>query len=198
MQLSKRQKEILIGTILGDGHLEKNGCNVRLRVDHTENQKNYLEWMYLEFKDFVSSVPRLIKEIDKRTGKIYKRWHFSTYSLNIFNIYRNMFYKGKEKVIPENINEIIKSPLSLAVWYMDDGYKRNDCNALRLSTDSFQLQEQKLLQKCLKNNFGVESKLHKKGKSWNIYIPSLEAKHFCKIIKSFIVPEMSYKISLTP
>ena len=53
---------------------------------------------------------------------------------------------------------------------MDDGYKRNDCNALRLNTDSFQLQEQRLLQKCLKKNFKIESNLHRKGRFWTIYI----------------------------
>lgn len=198
MQLSNRQKEILIGMILGDGHLEKNGNNVRLRVDHGENQEKYLRWKYFEFKNIIPSNPRLIQETDKRTEKIYKRWHFSTYSLDVFNAYRNIFYRGKKKIVPKNISKLMNSPLSLAIWFMDDGHKRSDCNALRLNTDSFQIQEQELLQECLKKNFGIDNKLHKKGKFWNIYIPSSETRKFCEIVKPFIVSGMNYKISLTP
>ncbi len=198
MQLSCRQKEILIGTLLGDAHLEENGNNVRLRIDHKENQEKYLRWKYLEFEDLTCGNPRLIKETDKRTGRVYGRWHFSTYSLDLFNVYRKMFYRDGKKVIPKNINKLMNSSLSLAVWFMDDGHKRTDCNGLRLSTDSFRFQEQKLLQECLKNNFEIESKLHKKRKSWNIYIPSSEAKKFCEIIKPFIISGMDYKLSLTP
>lgn len=197
MQLSRQQNDILIGMILGDCHLEKNGHNVRLRVDHAENQKKYLEWKYKIFQNLASK-PRLIQTIDRRWGKTYKRWHFSTFSSELFNVYWKMFYKDKRKIIPKNIKRIMSSPLSLAIWFMDDGYKRNDCNALRLNTDSFQLKEQELLQKCLKSNFGIETKLHKKGKFWNIYIPSSEARKFCRLIKPYIISGMDYKISLTP
>lgn len=198
MQLSHKQKEILVGSLLGDAHLEQNGNNVRLRVEHTANQEHYLMWKYLEFVNFVSSKPRMIERFDKRTKKTYKGWHFSTYSLDVFNVYHRIFYRNKKRIVPENIDKLLNSPLSLAVWFMDDGSKRTDCNALRLSTDSFQFQEQKMLQRCLKNNFGIESKLHKKGKFWNIYIPNREAKNFCAIVKPYIVPVMEYKISLTP
>ena len=81
---------------------------------------------------------------------------------------------------------------------MDDGYKRNDCNALRLGTDSFTKNEQVLLQSVLRNNFGIETSLHKKGKYWNIYIPQKESKKFIDVVKPYIIPEFTYKIALTP
>jgi len=198
MQLSLRQKEILIGSLLGDAHLEKNGRNVRLRVSHKESQENYLRWKQTEFSSLPCSKPRLVCEVDKRNDKTYKSWHFSTYSLEVFNSYWKKFYKNRIKIIPKDIRELANSPLSLAVWFMDDGYKRNDCNALRLNTDSFSLYEQKLLQECLRRSFKINSRIHKKGKYWNIYIPSLEAIEFCRIIKPYIPLEMKYKISLTP
>jgi len=197
--LTKRQKEILIGILLGDGCLEKNGRNVRLRVDHGLKQKDYLRWKYKEFKDLATGKPRIVRgAIHRRTKRIYKRWHFSTFSLPELNGYHHKFYYRKIKRIPKNILELLKSPLSLAVWFMDDGYKRNDCNALRINTDAFTYNEQKILQQCLKRNFRIDSKIHKKGKFWNIYIPEPEAKNFCKIVKRYILPKMNYKISLTP
>jgi len=193
--LTKRQKEILIGMLLGDGCLEKNGNNVRLRVEHGLAQKDYLNWKYKEFHNLVPSEPRIVKGvIHPKTGKIYNRWHFSTFSLFGLNNYWQRFYYRKIKKIPKDILELLKSPLALAVWYMDDGYKRNDCNALRISTDSFKINEQKLLQKCLMRNFRIKTKLHRKGKFWNIYIPNPQVKNFCKIVKPYIIPEMNYKI----
>ena len=197
--LIKRQKEILIGTLLGDGCLEKNGKNVRLRIDHGLNQKDYLDWKYKEFKNLATNKPRMIKGmLHQETKKFYRRWHFSTFSFFELNDYWYKFYFQKRKRIPYNILELLKSSLSLAVWFMDDGYKRNDCNALRISTDCFNIKEQRLLQECLKKNFKIRTNIHKKGKFWNIYIPSQEAKKFCRIIKPHILPSMEYKIFFDP
>jgi len=82
---------------------------------------------------------------------------------------------------------------------MDDGYKRNDCNALRISTDIFPFDEQSLLVECLEKNFGIYSAIHKKGiNAHNIYIPEKSAKRFCEIIKPHIINSLLYKVSLTP
>jgi len=45
LSLSKRQKEILIGLILGDGHLEKLYTPIlgRLKVEHSYKQKDYVD-----------------------------------------------------------------------------------------------------------------------------------------------------------
>lgn len=198
-KLTKRQKEILIGMLLGDGCLEKNGRNVRLRIEHGLRQRDYLDWKFKEFQNLTTDKPRLVEgTIHLKVGRRYRRWHFSTFSFPELNTYWHKFYFWKRKRIPKDILKLLRSPLSLAVWYMDDGYKRNDCNALRINTDYFLYREQKLLQKCLKINFGIDVRIHRKGKFWNIYIPNSEAKNFCKIVKPYILPGMQYKISLTP
>ena len=197
-KLTKRQKEILIGMLLGDCCLEKNGRNVRLRVEHGLNQKDYLNWKYKEFQNLATNKPRIVKSLHLKTKKIYPRWHFSTFSIPELNTFWAKFYCRKRKRIPKDIPELLKSPLSLAVWFMDDGYKRNDCNALRLNTDCFNYREQNLLLRCLKINFGIDARIHRKGKFWNIYIPKPEAKNFCKVVRPYILPKMKYKISLTP
>ena len=72
MLLSKRQKEILIGTILGDGHLEKNGNGIRLRVDHGMNQSEYLKWKFKEFENLATNKPRVVRAFHKRNNKFYE------------------------------------------------------------------------------------------------------------------------------
>jgi len=192
--LTHRQQKLLIGILLGDGCLEKNGNNVRLRIEHGVSQREYLQWKYEEFRSLSPSPPRLVIQKDRRRGKIYKKWHFSTYSLpELTSIWRRWYSHGRKKLPEDIINEFC-SPLSLAVWIMDDGYRRNDCRAMRINCEAFTMAEQKVLQKCLKRNFQLVSSLHKKGKFWNIYIPASEFKKLVELIKPHLHQSMVYKV----
>ncbi|OGH18307.1 MAG: hypothetical protein A3F31_04270 [Candidatus Levybacteria bacterium RIFCSPHIGHO2_12_FULL_38_12] len=106
------------------------------------------------------------------------------------------FYKGKTKIIPRNINDILKSNLSLAVWFMDDGngYLKN--NAYRLSTYAFGLDGNLLLQECLSSNFGLKINLIRDSKGFQLYIPigNGSASKFRSLIDPYILPTMRYKI----
>ncbi len=196
--LSERQQEILIGTLLGDGHLEQNGKNVRLRVGHGLPQREYVAWKHQELKDLVRGNIRTARIFNSKRNKYYEHLQFSTLTCSDFTEWRDVFYPHGKKIVPENISDLLITPLSLAVWHMDDGYKRNDCNALRLNTDAFSVSDQNLLIGCLKNNFGIESKLHKKDKTFNIYIGGKSAKIFCDLVKPYIIDSLLYKVSLTP
>ena len=81
---------------------------------------------------------------------------------------------------------------------MDDGYKRNDCDAFRFNTDSFGRSEQQMLREVLEKNFGIDSTLHKKGKWWNIYIPQKSSKRFVELVQPYVIPSLGYKIALAP
>lgn len=198
MELSERQKAIIVGAILGDSNLEKRWLNPRLRFAHSIIQKDYLFWKYQELRNMASSRPIRIKQRHWKNGKIYESWQFATRAMPELLYYWNLFCPEKRKVIPTNISELLTHPLSLAVWLMDDGYKRNDCNAFRLNTDAFSEMEQKLLQNSLDNNFGIRTKLHKKGKYSNIYIPENSASKFAALVREYIIPSMQYKIALVP
>ena len=197
--LSLRQEYVLLGTLLGDGIMELNRRYPRLRIDHSIKQKQYVEWKYNIFRNLTTrEIKQFFQKLDFRTGKKYGHYKFDTISTSLLTKFYKMFYVNGKKQVPNNILKVLRNPLSLAVWYMDDGYKRSDCNALRISTDSFTLKEQRLLQKCLERNFKIKTNLHRKGRYWNIYIPNSQVKSFCKIVKPYIIPEMNYKISLTP
>ena len=194
--LSKRQTAIVVGSLLGDGCLEKREKGVRLRLDHGSKQKSYLLWKHTELQNISGRV----LEVDyyhKGHNKSYKNYRFSTFSNELLTDYWRTFYANGKKVIPRNINMLLREPLALAIWFMDDGYKRNDCNALRLNTDSFSFDENRLLQKALQTNFGIVSVIHKKGKYWNLYIPEKYAKTFVSLVKPFMHKTLDYKVALT-
>jgi len=198
MELTERQKAIIVGAILGDSNLEKRWKNPRLRFAHSVIQKEYVLWKYRELQSIASKEPRCVKEAYWKNGKVYESWQFGTRALLELMYYWNIFCSTGIKIIPTSISHILIHPLSLAVWLMDDGYKRNDCNAFRLNTDAFSFAEQQLLQSALDKNFGIQSKLHKKGKYWNIYIPETSVFQFVELVREYIIPSMKYKIALAP
>lgn len=194
MRLTKRQKDVLIGTLLGDGCLELNGSKVRLRTDHSVNQTKYAEWKYKIFSNIAAGKPRLVKVFDRRTKKIYQHCRFDTLSNDLFADYMHIFYRNGRKAIPHDMDKLLKSPLSLSVWYMDDGYKRSDCRGLHINTQAHCLEEQKLLQKCMKQNFGLGTNIHKQSGKYKLYIPSGQSQKFCKMIARHVIPSMNYKL----
>lgn len=130
MPLSEREEQILIGTLLGDGHLELNGGNTRLKVDHCERHKDLVLWKHRELRTIACGEPRRLVVFDSRTGRSYKHFRFETRTIVDLNPYRKLFYPDGKKCVPSDISKMLTTPLGLAVWYMDDGHKRTDCRAL--------------------------------------------------------------------
>lgn len=198
MECTERQRAIILGAILGDSQIEKRWKNPRIRFAHSIGQKDYLFWKYSELQSIASAKPSLIREKHLVMQKVYESWQFGTRALGEFVEYWNWFYPNGRKCVPERISKLMVSPLSLAVWYMDDGYKRNDCNAIRVSTDAFSQSDHIRLQRMPEENFGITSALHRKGAYWNIYIPQRSAKKFAELVRPYIVPTLEYKIALAP
>jgi len=198
MQLTTRQQAIIIGTLLGDGCLERRDNHVRLRIDHGVDQRQYVGWKYANLKNISRALPHTATYFHEKHGKTYTNVRFSTLAHPELNGFWKDFYPHGRKIIPKNLQRLLQHPLSLAVWFMDDGYKRNDCNAFRLNTDMFRKHDQLRLVKILRENFSLESTLHKKGNYWNVYIPSASAKKFADIVRPYILPSFKYKIALAP
>lgn len=123
-------------------------------------QKEYVDWKYQELKRFVKMSPMGSEYYDSRYGKKYFWWRFQTRRFPEFKKVAELFYKGKRKIVPGNISKILTDPISLAVWYMDDGGRRKDCHGMFLNTLSYTKTEQIRLQKCLLKNFGISTRIH--------------------------------------
>jgi len=193
LKLTKKQREILVGTLLGDAHLEtqNKGRTYRLKVEHSVSQKEYLKWMYKEFEDWI---PGGIYEKQAKDGR--KFIGFNTYSHGAFRFYAKQFYKNGKKVVPKQIHKILK-PLSIAVWYMDDGSRKSLAHKTYIiHTYGFKYSDQLRLVEAL-SKYGIEANLHRQKKNmWRIYILTESS----KILRGILVKEfrnletMQYKI----
>ena len=195
--LTNLQNQMLYGAILGDSHVELNGNSARVRFDHSIKQRDYIEWKYKILTPYCTTL-RLYTVFDKRTQQYYEKIRFNSKTLPIFNTFRNHFYVGQKKRIPSNISDYLNSALALAIWYCDDGGKKKDCKAYRLHTNCFSFYDVELLQGALKNNFALNSSIHKQGKGFLIYIGAKDsmAERFCDIVKPIVaskIPSMLYK-----
>lgn len=67
-------KEIIFGSVLGDGKLElpPRGKNARFGFTQSEGQKDYFVFVCNFLAVISSSKYRVYAHVDKRTGKIYK------------------------------------------------------------------------------------------------------------------------------
>jgi len=188
MPLTFLQKQLIYGSLLGDGSIVKGkeDKNCRFSEAHSIKQKDYLVFKYKKLKPFSG---KFIKYPCKRGSNNIK---FSTKAHPGFNQFRKMFYnKQGKKVIKFSTLKNITHPLALTMWFGDDGSKdKNDC---RLATATFSIKEIKLLIKWLQGFFGIEGFLHKHGKYWYISIRRDRWK-FTKLIKPYLPKCMHYKL----
>ena len=101
LKLGDIQRSVLVGTLLGDGHLETQdkGKTYRLKIEHQLLQKDYTEWLFSYFKEWVRGG---IYSKVKLNSKEYVG--FTTYSHGAFRFYAQQFYEGRKKIIPRTFS----------------------------------------------------------------------------------------------
>ncbi len=190
LNLSQVQRDVLIGTVLGDGCLKisRSGKAAQLQICHSYSAKEYVYWKKEIYANWVFCEPRY--------HAINNSLIFRTVSHPLIFEYMEAFYVNKIKIVPKNIKDILKSALSLAVWFMDDGNGNRRDDALRISTYAFGLEGNQLLKNCLRENFNLDVSLYKDSKGWQIYIPlgNGSAKKFRELINPYVIPYMRYKL----
>jgi len=201
MKLTVRQKAIIYGLILGDGYIQKTGQkNARLRLEHSIKQKKYIEWKYQELRNIFSNKPKRVERIHPLSRKKYIYLRLQSHSSPFFGRLYKIFYTDGKKHIPEDIHTIIKHPLTLAVWYMDDGYYYKRDKSAHIYLPLLNKENMQKLLKALHNEHKLSPKYYcrpdKKGCQLNFTGEQL--KTLVRIVKPYILPEFNYKIPLDP
>ncbi len=182
---NKEQLSVVLGTLLGDGSFTKQNA---LKMVHSDKQKKYAE-----YKAFL-----LGGSTKERIGGGYSpSLQTSVYvgaNAQICKLRELMYSNGKKEI--HSIVHMI-DPISLAFWYMDDGYcvydnrNRNWKPMVAISTDGFTKEENELLVKRL-IDLGISSKVFQYKNYWRIKIEDHDA--FFNMISPYIIDSMKYKI----
>lgn len=205
--LTPLQQAVVVGGLIGDLHIQRTTASTqrcRLRVCHSIAQREYVYWKYTVFREpFCKSVKP--PHETARPGE----YVFYTMYRDEFLPCRDEWYRndgnGFRKRVPERIDTLLVDPISLAVWYLDDGTKRGDSDACRLATQGFSLQENQALSNCLWTNFAIHASIdtwrltRAKKPLYGLSIQSKSGgyKRLRLLIRDFVraeVPTMLYKL----
>ena len=193
---NKRVQNIVYGLVLGDGYLSPETKKEKLsslRLKYDDRYLSYLEWLNQEL------VPLGVSQIKTHTG--YHQHRFDTQSSAWLGGVRRLFYPNGSKLIPKTIKELLIDPISIAVWYMDDGNLdfriKYHCNA-SFATYCFSYDDCNVLKEVLLENFGINASVQKstmRGKVYyRLYVLSSSTHDFMKLVGPYILECFSHKI----
>jgi hypothetical protein len=209
--LTERQKAIVLGTLLGDGCLIKSGNEnstlYRLSWTHGEPQKEYIEWKHQEMKPFTMHEPmKYIRKNDngflRKDGLPHITYHLFTIGHNDLSYIKGLLYRGKKKFVTRRYLNLL-TPLSLAVWYMDDGSYGKRNHGMMLCTHSMTLSEHRAMKAYFWQRWNIDCKISDvnkeyKGEMRHYYCLRFGVKateQFQEIVKSYIISSMQYKLN---
>ena len=180
--VTDRQEEILIGSLLGDAYITARG---QIQFEQSVHQKEYLFWKHQELSSISYRNVSMVKRFDKRYQ--HENISYRFWTRQFFVSWRKKFYLKNEKIIPKGIR---LTPLSLAIWYMDDGCFSDD--KCIIATDGFSQTDILFLQKLFVERFNIKNSVKNKSK---LLIRKESIRSFFSIISPYIIPSMLYKIS---
>jgi uracil-DNA glycosylase family 4 len=194
--LGGMHKDFIIGILLGDGgwHYD-NKINPGISFSHSDKQKDYFDYKVKILKDFVGKAYTYPAKI---TGNRKNNLLYKVYLKRSFQFKFLMELYGSKREYPSKLLEEANSPVTLAVWYMDDGYaprgyKKHITSAL-IAAHSWNIEEIEKICKVIKKKFNLEAKIKKHGKYFDISFNCEERDKFFKLVAPYIIPSMQYKI----
>jgi LAGLIDADG DNA endonuclease family len=139
--------------------------------------------------------PKISISKPHKTGNIYTTVRFSTFSLPCFVELHNFFYLEGKKIIPVNIVDLL-TPRGLAYWICDAGSFDKTSGRVFLSTNSFSLDEVKLLVSVLTDKFNLKCTISRERTAYKIVITRKALPGLQILLKNIMPPMMLHKIGL--
>lgn len=163
--LSDTTRTLILGSLLGDGSLKIHTPykNARFAFRHSVMQKEYFNWKVNQLKEISSSkcVWRQTKNGQDGWGTAKLRYQSRALPA-LTELYQLTHPRGTFRIRRKWLN--LLTPLSLAVWWQDDGSIIANGRKGVLCTDGFRPAEVAVLQQYLKKVWGVRTACAAKSK----------------------------------
>jgi hypothetical protein len=200
IDISERQKSILLGTLLGDGSLGiyTGYRNALFQMRHSIVQTDWFHWKAKELSTLATDKAIHVQKPDGYSTK--PKLHFKTRALpSLTALYNSLYANGKnfKSSWLEDLNA-----LSLMVWWLDDGSKIGEGGRKgRLNTQGFGYENNLILRRYFKRRWdiscAVASYIQEGTTYYYLYFQPNDFKKYLRIIMPYIpVSSMVYKAFL--
>jgi recombination protein RecA len=196
--LSDFQWQVLLGGLMGDSALSptRSGNSARLRWGHGAKQAEYGDWKASLFGNL------MVSRSTNAKGAVF---HDLQPLPELAELRRAMYIGGKKVLSEEYLKQL--TPLSLAVWYMDDGGYQNRSKGLQARTwdgsgrseicvQAFDPTSQERLRAYLADTWDLHATLSLRGARQQavLVFPKDETAKLHALIAPFVHPSMQYKL----
>ncbi len=192
--MTDKQRDVLIGLLLGDACLEtqNGGQTYRLKIEQSLKHQAYLFHLYELFKDWVLTQPRNRQVVSR--GFTSHNLVFQTVSHSAFRFYAQQFYADGKKQVPKLIHRWL-TPRALSYWFMDDGsIKSKQSKGLIFNTQGFKRSEVERLAGVLQKVFALQASVRNQKDGCQIYVSGSSYERFVELVSPHIIDEMQYKL----
>jgi hypothetical protein len=118
--LSPLARDVVWGTLLGDGHL--NARSAHLTLSHSASQAEYALFKTALLEELVPVAHGLRVSAVSGGAKTYSIVQIRSLASRALGLLRAEFYAPRKRVPPSLVGQL--NDRMLAVWFMDDGYTR--------------------------------------------------------------------------
>ena len=163
--LSNKCREVILGSLLGDGSLkiQDQYKNARFSFRHSIKQQEYFFWKIKQLKE-ISGEKCWWKQEKNNLGGAMLR--YQSIATDVLTDLHRLTHKNGQMVIRRKwLNKL--TSLSLAVWWLDDGSLITNGRRGVICTDPFSYSEQKLLARYLLKVWGIKVHIGKIRREYN-------------------------------
>lgn len=201
--LSDRSRAIILGSLLGDGslRLQRGYRNARFSFRHSATQREYFWWKVHALEE-ISSPNGVHAQHDESFGKRSEKLHYQSRAIApLTELYQLTHAHGRIHIRRKWLN--MMTPLSLAVWWFDDGSIIGNARKGVLCTDGFSEAAVKQLARYLQVVWGIASHVGAVGRKregrheryYRLWLGTEELKKFLRIILPYtLVASMLPKV----
>jgi recombination protein RecA len=194
--LSDFQREVVLGGLMGDGALSptRSGHGARFRFGHGAQQESYCDWKASLFANVGVS----------RSSNDAGATFCDVKPLPELAELREAVYVAGKKVFSDDYLKHL-TPLSLAIWYMDDGTfslrakglqarTREGSGRSEICVEAMERTTRARLARCLAGEWGILGKLIDRGGKAVLVFSKDETAKLHALIAPFVHPSMEYKL----
>jgi recombination protein RecA len=184
-------QDLILGSMLGDASLRQDGrMTAYFREEHAQGQRDYLRWKERAFGSLCRKSSDNGHGYGINTAPLYE---FGEMRAKFYS--KNKRYKHVTTALLEQLN-----PLSLAVWYLDDGTNDSRYRAYNKKTICLHRlteQECRAFESVFAAKFNLKCsiKYNPKGASSRITFCGEEADKLEEIIRPYCHRSMAYKLT---